>query len=156
MMTDPLADMLTRIRNANRIERPAVDMRATKLRIAVAQVLKDEGFVLDYQVGHEAAEEEGAAETFQAQPGPDFGPYLTGQPKAILRVYLKYGPEGEKVIRRLDRASRPGRRLYRSYKELRPVLDGLGIAVISTSRGVMSDRRARAERLGGELLCTVW
>jgi small subunit ribosomal protein S8 len=156
MMTDPLADMLTRIRNANRIERPATDMRATKLRIAVAQVLKDEGFLLDYQVGHEAAAEEGAPETFQAQPGPDFGPYLTQQPKAILRIYLKYGPEGEKVIRRLDRASRPGRRLYRSYKELRPVLDGLGIAVLSTSRGVMSDRRARAERLGGELLCTVW
>lgn len=155
-MTDPLADMLTRVRNANRIERPAVDMRATKLRIAVAQVLKDEGFLLDYQVGVEAATEEGGPETFQAQRGPDFGPFLTEQPKAVLRIYLKYGPEGEKVIRRLDRASRPGRRLYRSYKELRPVLDGLGIAVLSTSRGVMSDRRARAERLGGELLCTVY
>jgi small subunit ribosomal protein S8 len=156
MMTDPLADMLTRIRNANRIERPAVDMRATKLRIAVAQVLKDEGFVLDYHVGHEAPAEEGGPPVFQPQHGPDFGPFLTQQPKAILRVYLKYGPEGEKVIRRLDRASRPGRRLYRGYKELRPVLDGLGIAVLSTSRGVMSDRRARAERLGGELLCTVY
>jgi small subunit ribosomal protein S8 len=156
MMTDPLADMLTRIRNANRIERPAVDMRATKLRIAVAQVLKDEGFVLDYHVGHDAATEEGGPVTFQAHQGSDFGPFLTQHPKAILRVYLKYGPEGEKVIRRVDRASRPGRRLYRGYKELRPVLDGLGIAVLSTNRGVMSDRRARAERLGGELLCTVY
>jgi small subunit ribosomal protein S8 len=156
MMTDPLADMLTRIRNANRIERPAVDMRATKMRIAVAQVLKDEGFLLDYQVGHDVPAEEGGMPVFQAQPGPDFGPFLTQQPHAVLRVFLKYGPEGEKVIRRLERASRPGRRLYRSYKELRPVLDGLGIAVISTSRGVMSDRRARAERVGGELLCTVW
>jgi small subunit ribosomal protein S8 len=156
MMTDPLADMLTRIRNANRIERPAVDMRATKLRIAVAQVLKDEGFLLDYQVGHEAAAEEGGAPEFQPQHGPDFGAFLSQQPRAILRIYLKYGPEGEKVIRRLDRASRPGRRLYRSYKQLRPVLDGLGIAVLSTSRGVMSDRRARAERVGGELLCTVY
>ena len=71
-------------------------------------------------------------------------------------MYLKYGPEGEKVIRHIARASRPGRRLYRGYKDLRPVLDGLGITVVSTSRGVMSDRRARAEHLGGELLCTVW
>jgi small subunit ribosomal protein S8 len=156
MMTDLVADMLTRIRNANRIERPAVDMKATKIRIAMAQVLKDEGFVLDYQVGHEAPTEEGGPAVFQPQTGPEFGMYLRDTPKAILRVYLKYGPEGEKVIRHLDRASRPGRRLYRSYKELRPVLDGLGIAVLSTSRGVMSDRRARAERVGGELLCTVW
>jgi small subunit ribosomal protein S8 len=150
MMTDPLADMLTRIRNAVRIERPAVDMRATKLRAAVAQVLKDEGFVLDYQVGEEVAEE-GGAPTFQ----PRHGEAPLG-PKSILRVYLKYGPEGELVIRHLARASRPGRRLYRKSAELRPVLDGLGIAIVSTSRGVMSDRRARAERLGGELLCTVW
>ena|SRR5690242_9508083 len=149
MMTDPLADMLTRIRNAVRIERPAVDMRATRLRIAVAQVLKDEGFVLDYHVGEEVAEE-GAAPAFQPRQGADLGP------KSILRVYLKYGPDGEEVIRHIQRASRPGRRLYRKYNELRPVLDGLGIAVISTSRGVMSDRRARAERVGGELLCTVW
>ncbi len=150
MMTDPLAYMLTRVRNANRIERPAVDMRATRLRIAVAQVLKDEGFVLDYHVGEEVAEEGGAPAFQPQQPDGPIGP------KTILRVYLKYGPEGEKVIRHLARASRPGRRLYRKCTELRPVLDGLGIAVLSTSRGVMSDRRARAERVGGELLCTVW
>jgi small subunit ribosomal protein S8 len=149
MMTDPLADMLTRIRNAVRIERPAVDMRATRLRIAVAQVLKDEGFVIDYHVGEEVAEE-GGAPAFQPRQGGELGP------KSILRVYLKYGPDGEEVIRHIKRASRPGRRLYRKYTELKPVLDGLGIAVISTSRGVMSDRRARAERVGGELLCTVW
>jgi small subunit ribosomal protein S8 len=149
MMTDPLADMLTRIRNAVRIERQAVDMRATKLRIAVAKVLKEEGFVFDYHVGAEVAEE-GGVPAFQPQAGAPLGP------QSVLRVYLKYGPEGEKVIRHLQRASRPGRRLYRKCTELRPVLDGLGIAVVSTSRGVMSDRRARAERLGGELLCTVW
>ena len=148
MMTDPLADMLTRVRNAVRIERQAVDMRATKLRIAVAQVLKDEGFILDFQVGAYIPDEQGNA-TFR--PLAD-----KSVPRRVLRIYLKYGPEGEKVIRHLQRASRPGRRLYRKCTELRPVLDGLGIAVVSTSRGVMSDRRARAERLGGELLCTVW
>ena len=71
-------------------------------------------------------------------------------------MFLKYGPEGERVIRHIERASRPGRRLYRGYKELRPVLDGLGISILSTSRGVMSDRQARPQKLGGEVLCTVW
>jgi small subunit ribosomal protein S8 len=148
MMTDNLADMLTRIRNANRIERPAVDMPATRLKIAVAQVLKDEGFVLDYQVGLPGTDESGAA-TFNDEKD-------LGKPHVILRVYLKYGPEGERVIRHIQRASRPGRRLYRHSAQLRPVLDGLGISIISTSKGVMSDRRARPQRLGGEMLCTVW
>jgi len=74
----------------------------------------------------------------------------------VLRVWLKYGPEGEKVIRHISRASRPGRRLYRRYQDLRPVLDGLGISILSTNRGVMSDRQARANKVGGEMLCTVW
>ena len=148
MMTDTLADMLTRIRNANRIERPAVDMPASRLKVSVAQVLKDEGFIHDYQVGKVAADEQGQ---MSFHPEQDMG-----QPKVVLRVFLKYGPEGERVIRHIDRASRPGRRLYRRSKELRPVLDGLGISVVSTSKGVMSDRKARAQRLGGELLCTVW
>lgn len=147
MMTDSIADMLTRIRNGNRIERPAVEMPATKLKAAVAQVLKDEGFILDYQVGEYAAEGEAAA-AFRSPP--------QGQIKLVLRVYMKYGPEGERVIRKIDRASRPGRRLYWRHGQLRPILDGLGIAVLSTSKGVMSDRRARTERLGGEVLCTVW
>jgi small subunit ribosomal protein S8 len=148
MMTDPIADMLTRIRNANRIEAPAVDMPSTHLKQHVAQVLKDEGFILDYQVGALAAQEDGRM-AFQT-------PADVAVPKKILRVFLKYGPEGERVIRRIQRASKPGLRLYRGYKELRPVLDGLGISVLSTSRGVMSDRQARAQRLGGELICTVW
>ncbi len=148
MMTDPLADMLTRIRNANRIERPAVDMPATKLKVAVAQVLKDEGFILEFQVGRAGVDEHGAP-TFE--PEQDIG-----KPKTQLRVFLKYGPEGERVIRKIDRASRPGRRLYRHTRDLRPVLDGLGISILSTSRGVMSDRRAKAQKVGGELLCTVW
>src|SRR5262245_30424265 len=142
MMTDMLADMLTRIRNANRIERPAVDMPLTSLRAAVARVLKEEGFVLDYHVGTHAADESGHT-TFQPDPAAK-------GPKAILRVYLKYGPEGERVIRHIARASRPGLRLYRRSTQLKPVLDGLGIAILSTNKGVMSDRQARTQKLGGE------
>lgn len=148
MMTDPISDMLTRIRNANFIERPAVEMPTTRLKEKVAQVLKDEGFILDYQVGEVVANDQGQM-VFQPKAG------ISG-PKAILRIYMKYGPEGEKVIRKVERASRPGRRLYRRHQQLSPVLDGLGIAILSTSHGVMSDRKARAQRLGGELLCTVW
>ncbi len=148
MMTDPIADMLTRIRNANRIERAAVDIPATELKRSIAQVLKEEGFILDYQMG-EVVEDEKGHENFQPQEGAKGS-------KAVLRVYLKYGPEGEKVIRHVERASRPGLRVYRRHVQLRPVLDGLGVAIISTSRGVMSDRQARSQRLGGELLCTVW
>jgi small subunit ribosomal protein S8 len=148
MMTDSLADMLTRIRNANRIERPAVDIPATKLKIAVAQVLKEEGFILDYHVGRMHTDEQGNTTFVQEQD--------LSRPHVLLRVYLNYGPEGERVIRHIERASRPGRRLYRRFEQLKPVLDGLGISVISTSRGVMSDRKARAQKLGGELLCTVW
>jgi small subunit ribosomal protein S8 len=148
MMTDPLADMLTRIRNANRIERPVVDMPGTKLKAAVAQVLKEEGFILDYQVGVIGKDAEGQPSfTLEAN---------MGTPKLVLRVFLKYGLEGERVIRSIDRASKPGRRLYRRSNQLKPVLDGLGISILSTSKGVISDRRARAQRLGGELLCTVW
>ena len=148
MMTDSLADMLTRIRNANRIERPAVDIPATKLKIAVAQVLKDEGFIAEYHVGCIQSDEQGNKTFVQEKD--------LSKPHVLLRVYMNYGPEGERVIRHIARASRPGRRLYRRAEQLRPVLDGLGISVISTSRGVMSDRKARAQRLGGELLCTVW
>lgn len=148
MMTDPIADMLTRVRNANRIERPAVDMPVSRLKIAVAQVLKDEGFILDFQVVHKTKDEQG-----QVVYKPEQDLSKSG---VLLRVFMKYGPEGERVIRNIERASTPGRRLYKRSAELRPVLDGLGISIISTSRGVMSDRRARAEKLGGEMLCTVW
>lgn len=143
MMTDPIADMLTRIRNANSIERPAAEMKATRLKANIAQVLKDEGFILDFQVGK--------------YEGPEFKDGAkAGDPGSVLRVYLKYGPEGEKVIRAIRRSSRPGRRYYQGSKELKKVLDGLGIAVLSTSKGVMSDRRARKEGVGGEVLCLVW
>lgn len=148
MMTDTLADMLTRIRNANRIELPFVDMPATKLKINVCQVLKDEGFIKGYHVGAVGRDEQGH-ETFQEINDLSI-------PKLVLRVELKYGPEGERVIRTIRRISKPGCRKYVSSSEIRPVLAGLGISVLSTNKGVVSDRQAKAQRLGGELLCTVW
>jgi small subunit ribosomal protein S8 len=148
MMTDPLSDMLTRIRNAARIERPVVDMPASRLKRDVAQVLKDEGFILDFHVGKMVPDEQGH-QKFEATE--DFS-----QPHVLLRVYLKYGPEGEQVIRHIERMSRPGRRLYQRVTELKPVLDGLGISILTTSRGVMSDRQARSQRLGGEVLARLW
>ena len=148
MMTDPIADMLTRIRNASAIERPAVEMPATKLKVAVAKVLVEEGFVLGYRTGLYGKNADGAEE-FQETDD-------LSKPHAVLQVFLKYGPDGEKVIRHIERYSKPGRRVYQGYKEIRRVLDGLGIAVLSTSKGVMSDRQARQQKIGGEVLCTVW
>jgi small subunit ribosomal protein S8 len=148
MMTDPIADMLTRIRNSNRNEAPAVDMPHTKMKQRLAQVLKDEGFILDFQVGKMAADETGHV-VFTT-------PVDEHEAKKTLRVFLKYGPDGERVIRNIERSSKPGLRIYRSYKDLKPVLQGLGISVLSTSRGIMSDRQARAQRVGGELLCRLW
>jgi small subunit ribosomal protein S8 len=123
-------------------------MPLTRLRAGLAQVLKDEGFILEYQVGRLDADESGH-KSFQADA-------KAVGPGAVLRVFLKYGPEGERVIRHIGRVSKPGRRIYKRSTELRPVLDGLGIAVLSTSRGIMSDRQARSQRVGGEVLCTVW
>ena len=131
MMTDPIADMLTRIRNAVRVERPFVDMPISKVKRGVADVLKREGYIWDWQEIEE-------------------------QPVAQLRIELKYGPNGERVIQHLKRVSKPGRRVYSKSKELRPVLNGLGATIISTSRGVVSDREARQRNLGGEVLCEVW
>ena len=153
MMTDPIADMLTRIRNANNIERPLVEMPATKLKVAVAKVLLEEGFILGYRTGkYVEVETEGSkAKTKDFQEMEKLG-----EPHAVLQVFLKYGPDGERVIRHIERYSKPGRRVYQGYKEVRRVLDGLGIAILSTSKGVMSDRMAKKEKVGGEILCTVW
>ena len=151
MMTDPIADMLTRIRNANDIERPFVEMPATKLKVAVAKVLLEEGFILGFQTGKyvETKTEGGTQKEFQVAE-------KLGEPHLILQVYLKYGPDGEKVIRHIERYSKPGRRVYQGYKDVKRVLDGLGIAILSTSKGVMSDRQAKQQKVGGEVLCTVW
>lgn len=131
MMTDPIADMLTRIRNAVRVERPFVEMPASKLKRGLAEVLKREGYIWDWQE-------------------------VAAEPVGQLRIDLKYGPNGERVIQHLRRVSKPGCRVYRKSKEMRPVLNGLGITVVSTSRGLISDREARQRKLGGEVLCEVW
>ena len=148
MMTDPVADMLTRIRNANAIERPAVEMPATKLKVAIAKVLVEEGFVLGYRTGMYAPNAEGT-DVFQESDD-------LSRPHVVLQVFLKYGPDGERVIRHIERYSKPGRRVYQGYKDVRRVLDGLGIAILSTSKGVLSDRQARRAKVGGEILATVW
>ena len=132
MMTDPIADMLTRIRNGLRIERQSVKMPYSRVKAGIADVLKREGYIRDYREN----EEEGG--------------------KKSLTVFLKYGPDGEMVILHIQRVSRPGCRIYRRCDELKPVLNGLGIHVVSTSRGVKSDRECRNERLGGEVLCKIY
>jgi small subunit ribosomal protein S8 len=131
MMTDPIADMLTRIRNAVRVERPNVTMPLSKVKRGLAEVLKREGYIWGFEE-------------------------VQGEPVAELRIELKYGPNGERVIRHIKRVSKPGRRVYRHATGLRPVLNGLGISIISTSRGVVSDREARQRNLGGEVLCELW
>jgi len=129
MMTDPIADMLTRIRNGQRAGKVSVSMPASKLKTSIAGVLKDEGYIADFRVQDEAG-------------------------KAVMSVDLKYY-EGQPVIDDLQRISRPGLRIYKSKDELPKVQGGLGVAIVSTSKGVMSDRAARAAGEGGEVLCYV-
>jgi len=131
MMTDPIADMLTRIRNAVRVERPHVEVPVSKVKRGLAEVLKREGYIWDWEE-------------------------VESEPVNRLRVHLKYGPNGERLIRRIRRISKPGRRVYSRVADLKPVLGGMGIRILSTSRGVLSDREARRRKLGGEVLCEIW
>ena len=131
MMTDPIADMLTRIRNAVRIERPHVQVPASKVKRGLAEVLKREGYIWDWN--------ESEKDKF-----------------SVIHIDLKYGPNGERVIRHIKRVSKPGRRVYSRANGLKPILNGLGISIVSTSHGVISDREARQQNLGGEVLCEVW
>jgi small subunit ribosomal protein S8 len=130
MMTDPIADMLTRIRNSVRVERPYVDIPTSRVKRGIADVLKREGFIWDWKEIEET-------------------------PVSLLRIELKYGPNGERVIQTIKRISKPGRRLYTRSGDLKPILGGLGISIVSTSKGVKSDREARRENVGGEVLCEV-
>ena len=131
MMTDPIADMMTRLRNANTNRAKQVTMPASRLKVGIAQILKEEGFINDYVV----------------EPAT---------PSSKLKLTLRYGGDGEAVIRRIIRVSRPGRRVYAGANELPPVLRGMGIQILSTPKGVLSDRTARRERVGGEVLCKVY
>ena len=128
--SDPVADMLTRIRNAAKAKFSSVDVPGSKLKIELARILKDEGFIKNYK-------------------------FLKDGKQGILRIYLKYGQGQIGSIYHLKRVSKPGRRFYVKSKDLKPVLNGMGISILSTSRGVMTDKQARRENVGGEILCTV-
>ncbi|MEP3478398.1 MAG: 30S ribosomal protein S8 [Fuerstiella sp.] len=133
MMTDPIADLLTRIRNGVHVERPYVDMPCSKAKVAVVEALAREGYVWD----HEVIEDETL-------------------PYSLLRVNLKYGPNGEHVIQHIERVSKPGCRVYVDASGTKDVRRGMGISILSTSSGVLSNREARKKGVGGELLCQVW
>ncbi len=130
-MTDPVADMLTRIRNASKAKHEKVDVPSSTLKAEVARILKEEGYIKNVKV-------------------------VTEGERAVLRIFLKYSPANAGVISGLERVSKPGRRIYAGKDEVPRVLNGLGISIVSTSKGVMTDKAARAANVGGELLCRVW
>lgn len=132
-MTDPIADMLTRIRNGIQAHHDRIELPTSKLKVEVARILKAEGFISNYKEVNE-----------------------DGKPQGMLRIYLKYSDDGEPVIHGIERVSRPGRRVYRGKEELPKVLGGLGLAIVSTSRGVLSGDEAARQGVGGEVLCQVW
>jgi small subunit ribosomal protein S8 len=130
-MTDPIADMLTRIRNANMVKHEKLELPSSKMKVEIADILKREGFVKDYEV-------------------------IEDNKQGVLRIFLKYGQNEEKVITGIKRISKPGLRVYAKANEVPRVLNGLGIAVVSTSKGVLSDKEARSQAVGGEVLAYVW
>ncbi|PYM37330.1 MAG: 30S ribosomal protein S8 [Candidatus Rokuibacteriota bacterium] len=131
MRSDPIADMLTRIRNASRAEHEKVDIPASRLKVRIAELLKEEGFIKNFRL-------------------------LEDRKQGMLRVYLKYGVANEKMISGLVRVSTPGRRVYVTHERIPSILGGMGVALLSTSRGVLTDRDARKQRMGGEVLAYVW
>ncbi len=131
MWSDPIADMLTRVRNALHVRRKQVSIPASKMKAGIARVLKEEGYIEGYDL-------------------------IEDTKQGILRIDLKYGPRGETVLHNLKRVSRGGCRVYRGVADLPRVLDGLGVAIVSTPQGVLSDRVCRERKIGGELLCTVY
>ena len=130
-MTDPISDMLTRLRNATIVRHDRTDVPASKLKLEIAKVLKEKGFIRTFKVIEEG-------------------------PQGLLRIYLRYAEDGEPAIHGLRRVSRPGLRVYRGVEDLPKVLNGLGSAVISTNRGILTDDQARRLRVGGEVLCEIW
>ena len=137
-MTDPIADMLTRIRNAVHAKHTRVDLPASRLKAEIARILQDEGYIQGFRLVEAPAEKTGQ------------------QPRQMIRLFLKYGPHGEKVISGLERISRPGRRVYLGVDDVPTVLGGLGTSILTTSRGVMTGRAAKKAGVGGEVLCNVW
>jgi len=131
MMTDPIADMLTRIRNANLAVHDRVDIPASRLKVEIAKILREEGYIKNFKV-------------------------LEADKRRVLRIYLKYGPGNQRIICGVRRVSRPGLRVYATSRRLPRVLSGLGVAILSTSQGIMSERVAKDRAVGGEVLCYVW
>lgn len=131
VMTDPIADFLTRIRNGNMVMHETVEVPSSKMKIGIADILKGEGYIKDYE-------------------------YIEDGKQGMIRIYLKYGPDRERVITGLKRISKPGLRVYVKKDEVPKVLGGLGTAVVSTSKGLMTDKKARKEGLGGEVVCYIW
>ena len=131
MMTDPIADMLTRVRNALMVEKQIVDIPHSKMKKNLADVLQREGFIWESEVIEE-------------------------EPRSVLRLSLKYGPNGERVVQKIDRVSKPGRRQYSAIADLKPIRGGMGIYILSTSQGLLSDREAREKNVGGEVICSVY
>jgi len=129
-MSDPIADMLTRIRNAGKAKIESLDIPASKIKVELARILKDEGFIKNYKS-------------------------LEDDKQGVLRIYMKYD-DSTCAVFGLKRVSKPSRRLFMKSKDIKPVLSGMGISVVSTSKGVMTDRQARQENVGGEILCTIW
>ena len=130
-MTDPIADLLTRIRNALIARHDRVDVPASKIKVAIVRILKDEGFIKNFKVSKD-------------------------NKQGMIRVFLKYTDKNIPVINGLERLSKPGRRLYQKSVEIEPVLSGLGVAIVSTSAGVMTDKEARRQNFGGEMICQIW
>ena len=130
-MTDPIADLLTRMRNALMAKHDRLDVPHSKLKQNICGLLKSEGFIEDYSIVEQS-------------------------PQNALRVFLRYNREGVPAVRLVQRVSKPGRRVYRGADDIKPVLNGLGVAIVSTSKGLLTDRQAREQRVGGEILCEVW
>jgi len=130
-MSDPVADMLTRIRNAGKAKFNSVDIPGSTLKVEVAKVMRDEGYIRNFK-------------------------FVKDDKQGTLRVYLKYDKQQKHVIWNIDRVSKPSRRVYLKSKDVKPVYNGLGIAILSTSKGIMSDKNARKENVGGEVLCNIW
>jgi small subunit ribosomal protein S8 len=130
-MTDPVADLLTRIRNAHLAKHDRLDVPASKLKAEICRVMKESGFVEDFRV-------------------------IDNPPQNTLRVYLRYSDEGQPAIQHVHRVSKPGRRVYRKAEAMKPVRNGLGVGIVSTSQGVLTDAEARQRRVGGEVLCEIW
>jgi small subunit ribosomal protein S8 len=130
-MTDPVADMLTRVRNASGAKFAKVDIPSSKLKVQIARILKDEGFIKNFKV-------------------------IKDNRQGILRIYLRYDDKNRGVIQRLERVSRPSRRVYAGNEAIPKILNGLGISILSTSKGILTDREARKQGVGGEIMCSVW